>query len=175
MKWNCRRGFECEVIRSSALRESGVFWVRLFAARSVERVSAGLGAEVSDIRDGETGASTALAAEVRHVVAPPVDRNTWDLEGEEDDDGADGNARHPGRREDVVVLGPEGEVALLDVDPGEPGEGDDGPEVGKVVWRPEEGSGAEHNRVHLADPGAAGEELLEAEHRWALSARAKSE
>lgn len=64
-------------------------------------------------------ASLVVAVLVQDVVGPPrrddvVGRRRRD--DSEDEDGADGDGRSHADGEDVVVLGPPSEVALLDVD-----------------------------------------------------------
>lgn len=88
----------------------------------------GSGTDVARVGgDGERVASLAVAVVVHDRVRPPArdeivrGRRRDDAE---DEDGADGDGRPHADREDVVVLGPPGEVALLDVDLGQERRGD---------------------------------------------------
>jgi len=101
-----------------------------------------VGAEVSLRRDLEPPARGVLAALVLDRVAPPVELDARHLDREEDDDGRDGDTARERGAEDKVVLGPEGEVLLLEPEPRDRGDVDGRRHVGQVV--PDVNGGLRH-------------------------------
>lgn len=67
-------------------------------------------AEIFILRHREPSACACLTTAFR-IVAPPVDRKFIVANGEENDNTGDGDGCWQGGRQNVVVLGPEGEVS----------------------------------------------------------------
>lgn len=86
------------------------------------------------------------------LVTPPVDRLLVEAGSEEDDDGRDGDTCGQSRRDNVVELGPEGQVSRSDVEPRERTRRSRAEEVGEVIRRPVDTASPEHDGVERSDP-----------------------